>query len=108
MVIAKQLVQPFLSFDGILLGDFEDGHDVLLDRHAAKDRGFLRQIAKPPNGAAIHRQIGDVGPIKEYPAVIRLHQPHHRIETRSEEHTSELQSLMRISYAVSCLKKKNN
>src|SRR3546814_5815673 len=27
---------------------------------------------------------------------------------RSEEHTSELQSLMRISYAVFCLKKKNN
>src|SRR3546814_10786159 len=27
---------------------------------------------------------------------------------RSEEHTSELQSLMRISYAVLCLKKKNN
>src|SRR3546814_1684004 len=28
-------------------------------------------------------------------------------ESRSEEHTSELQSLMRISYAVFCLKKKN-
>src|SRR3546814_6074680 len=28
-------------------------------------------------------------------------------EIRSEEHTSELQSLMRISYAVFCLKKKN-
>src|SRR3546814_2629703 len=28
-------------------------------------------------------------------------------ERRSEEHTSELQSLMRISYAVFCLKKKN-
>src|SRR3546814_9392148 len=28
------------------------------------------------------------------------------IKTRSEEHTSELQSLMRISYAVFCLKKK--
>src|SRR3546814_7134603 len=27
---------------------------------------------------------------------------------RSEEHTSELQSLMRISYAVFCLKKNNN
>src|SRR3546814_6957171 len=27
---------------------------------------------------------------------------------RSEEHTSELQSLVRISYAVFCLKKKNN
>src|SRR3546814_7135521 len=29
------------------------------------------------------------------------------VATRSEEHTSELQSLMRISYAVFCLKKKN-
>src|SRR3546814_2727430 len=29
-----------------------------------------------------------------------------RAEPRSEEHTSELQSLMRISYAVFCLKKK--
>src|SRR3546814_7607331 len=30
-----------------------------------------------------------------------------RLLVRSEEHTSELQSLMRISYAVFCLKKKN-
>src|SRR3546814_1600821 len=30
-----------------------------------------------------------------------------RCDGRSEEHTSELQSLMRISYAVFCLKKKN-
>src|SRR3546814_9056967 len=30
------------------------------------------------------------------------------LRSRSEEHTSELQSLMRISYAVFCLKKKNN
>src|SRR3546814_8945076 len=29
------------------------------------------------------------------------------MSSRSEEHTSELQSLMRISYAVFCLKKKN-
>src|SRR3546814_4706694 len=29
-------------------------------------------------------------------------------DARSEEHTSELQSLMHISYAVFCLKKKNN
>src|SRR3546814_6021072 len=35
---------------------------------------------------------------------------HHRriAEKRSEEHTSELQSLMRISYAVFCLKKKTD
>src|SRR3546814_15943659 len=33
---------------------------------------------------------------------------HVRRQRRSEEHTSELQSLMRISYAVFCLKKKKN
>src|SRR3546814_1784116 len=31
-----------------------------------------------------------------------------RVQERSEEHTSELQSLMRISYAVFCLKKKKH
>src|SRR3546814_6854245 len=38
-----------------------------------------------------------------------IDQPQTRIwaSERSEEHTSELQSLMRISYAVFCLKKKN-
>src|SRR3546814_4575225 len=36
------------------------------------------------------------------------HKPSAVIGTRSEEHTSELQSLMRSSYAVFCLKKKNN
>src|SRR3546814_4970923 len=34
--------------------------------------------------------------------------PHAVGALRSEEHTSELQSLMRISYAVFCLKKKKN
>src|SRR3546814_5540783 len=46
----------------------------------------------------------------------RAHTVEHRIANRlliarhqrSEEHTSELQSLMRISYAVFCLKKKKN
>src|SRR3546814_2601072 len=33
---------------------------------------------------------------------------HYNLCPRSEEHTSELQSLMRISYAVFCLKKKNS
>src|SRR3546814_8172401 len=37
-----------------------------------------------------------------------VYQPMFDTPGRSEEHTSELQSLMRISYAVFCLKKKNN
>src|SRR3546814_7878376 len=35
-------------------------------------------------------------------------QQHQHVAVRSEEHTSELQSLMRISYADFCLKKKTN
>src|SRR3546814_4345242 len=42
-------------------------------------------------------------------APLRLDQPQPAaVQPRSEEHTSELQSLMRISYAVFCLKQKNN
>src|SRR3546814_2031318 len=40
--------------------------------------------------------------------VARHHPCERKLPRRSEEHTSELQSLMRISYAVFCLKKKIN
>src|SRR3546814_4270676 len=40
------------------------------------------------------------------PLCCRVRQSHFFAVLRSEEHTSELQSLMRISYAVFCLKKK--
>src|SRR3546814_9756423 len=40
--------------------------------------------------------------------VMRICSPGSTRAGRSEEHTSELQSLMRISYAVFCLKKKKN
>src|SRR3546814_4343364 len=51
------------------------------------------------------------GPMAAFPADATGSRPHRaRLRpiqpTRSEEHTSELQSLMRISYAVFCLKKK--
>src|SRR3546814_1819571 len=55
--------------------------------------------------------LGRLIPLRARRNDIELHQPggfHDRGEhvvARSEEHTSELQSLMRISYAVFCLKK---
>src|SRR3546814_4697844 len=48
---------------------------------------------------ACHEQVGIHVGIDVAPRAARA--------ARSEEHTSELQSLMRISYAVFCLKKKN-
>src|SRR3546814_4617713 len=49
-------------------------------------------------------QRNEVGRVRERGADRRG--PSFARESRSEEHTSELQSLMRISYAVFCLKKK--
>src|SRR3546814_1059035 len=46
--------------------------------------------------------VTDVAAEDDFDRALRAH---HR-DFRSEEHTSELQSLMRISYAVFCLKKK--
>src|SRR3546814_2406749 len=79
----------------------------VLDRHRRRARGVAalgaRAVAQPaPCDAAAGHAGG---------------QPRRRlrrgpgaglVRARSEEHTSELQSLMRISYAVFCLKKKRN
>src|SRR3546814_5205556 len=62
-----------------------------------------------PRSIDVPRKIAGTGPL-----LIRLpglpgvlwHIPPNSGNNRSEEHTSELQSLMRISYAVFCLKKK--
>src|SRR3546814_3153369 len=45
---------------------------------------------------------------RDHPALRQRHWFEGRPTIRSEEHTSELQSLMRISYAVFCLKKKKH
>src|SRR3546814_4592760 len=65
-------------------------------------------------GGAFHgperrRSISDpVWAMLSSPASVRLVRRAYRFRCRrSEEHTSELQSLLRISYAVFCLKKKN-
>src|SRR3546814_1172257 len=76
-----------------------------------------RYLPRPgqPLGARAHRGRGDAGGLRPRP------RPGARLlqstacrpgvggggAQRSEEHTSELQSIMRISYAVFCLKKKN-
>src|SRR3546814_8474789 len=60
-------------------------------------RHRLPHRARPVHRRARHRCGHDPGAGR---------QPERQLLDRSEEHTSELQSLMRISYAVFCLKKK--
>src|SRR3546814_6612995 len=66
-------------------------------RDVAGQRIRLLVHGVPVRASGLHEAQGAWG---------RAH-PRHQLQ-RSEEHTSELQSLMRISYAVFCLKKKTN
>src|SRR3546814_3090873 len=68
------------------------------------ERSVLR-MPRTEDGPAISRLVGDCPPLDVNSAYCNLLQCTHFAD-RSEEHTSELQSLMRISYAVFCLKKK--
>src|SRR3546814_4521321 len=98
--------------------------DTTLFRSHALARQFLAEALGQPDDARLGRRIGrsvgiaffagDRGDVDDPAITAREHQRHHRaaaieqaVQVRSEEHTSELQSLMRISYAVFCLKTKN-
>src|SRR3546814_1362189 len=77
---------------------------VPADRHIMTGRGVIahRFGQSPLHFEPIVRSLHQFGH-----AVLREEFTRHAEFRRSEEHTSELQSLMRISYAVFCLKKKN-
>src|SRR3546814_1929636 len=57
---------------------------------------------------SVYSMDGDIAPIHAICDLADKYNALTYLDERSEEHTSELQSLMRISYAVFCLKKKNN
>src|SRR3546814_610199 len=87
----------------IRLGDAETGHDIPLDI----------MLPAPAQGAVGIETLAENASIRHLLAVIDDSDTSDCVRSerafllgRSEEHTSELQSLMRISYAVFCLKKK--
>src|SRR3546814_5765708 len=100
--------------------------DALEEAVVRKSRPFLvicvgmQLMADSGQEHGVHKGLGWIGGdvVRLQPADKGLKIPHmgwNRVEPatahsliRSEEHTSELQSLMRISYAVFCLNKKNN
>src|SRR3546814_5337444 len=69
---------------------------------------FSEGAAGGPQEAVAPARPGHLGDSRPAPA-LHAFEAHGLggLRPRSEEHTSELQSLMRISYAVFCLKKKN-
>src|SRR3546814_4794936 len=71
-------------------------HDLLPAHEHPRGRRLVVHGDDADRGAGRHRPVG----------ILVGHVSSERKHDRSEEHTSELQSLMRISYAVFCLKKK--
>src|SRR3546814_9348107 len=76
---------------------FKEGRQQLglFDRHGADEHRLAALVRLADRLGDRAELVGDI--LVEFILVV----------DRSEEHTSELQSLMRISYAVFCLKKKN-
>src|SRR3546814_2907576 len=74
---------------GEILDSIRDGGEAQVRRYAAELDRWQGEIVVSPDAIA--------AAAAKVPA---------RLKERSEEHTSELKSIMRISYAVFCLKKK--
>src|SRR3546814_10196240 len=73
-----------------------DGKDYLLEKAFEADFAIVKAWKGDTAGNLIYRMTA-----RNFNPIMAM------AGKRSEEHTSELQSLMRISYAVFCLKKKN-
>src|SRR3546814_1419302 len=86
-----------LALVGAGLADRFDVQAVELETRAVALHARQSRVDHVMDARHRQRGLGDVG---------RQHDAPLRTRVRSEEHTSELQSLMRISYAVFCLKKK--
>src|SRR3546814_6707788 len=95
---------------------FVDEPDGLIDRYAlvarhadiGKRQKLENAILDPPDGAQLIARPGTLDVGDDLVIARTFKRPSVRTEIRSEEHTSELQSLMRISYAVFCLQKKKH
>src|SRR3546814_4765177 len=91
---------------------------IAIEKDAARRRRFDRRgVGEEQMPPAEHRtrrieraaMLLQIGPLDEIAAILLVDRHEHADDVaRSEEHTSELQSLMRILYAVFCLKKKTH
>src|SRR3546814_5530984 len=87
--------------------EFEAVESDIEARHDVRRIGDARQKGNAGRHRGFAEAVGQAGRDDEFGAGIQRIAEHSRVQhRRSEEHTSELQSLMRISYAVFCLKKK--
>src|SRR3546814_9828143 len=92
--IAARAVRRAAEQGGVVVGaDAEEHPGAAADQAGRRDRGILQRLPRHFQQQTLLRIDAD-GLARRDPE-----------EQRSEEHTSELQSLMRITYAIFCLNK---
>src|SRR3546814_8614348 len=97
--LLKEPIMADTNYDLIVLGSGPGGYVAAI---RAAQLGLKTAIVERENLGGICLNWGCI-PTK---ALLRSAEIYHYMQHKSEEHTSELQSLMRISYAVFCLQKK--
>src|SRR3546814_5763174 len=98
---AEQAIDEALRFRAHRVGAGDRG---TIEIAAPVGLGGHRALLDQPRDQRLHRRLRPA--VGGTDALRQLRRGLRRLLPRSEEHTSELQSLMRISYALFCLKKK--
>src|SRR3546814_4667199 len=94
------------------------GGELVVNARSGRAAVKVRARSLVDDEGVVHRRVGLQRPLEKTNMLAEDYDQSHwrpvdaeafgKVWSRSEEHTSELQSLMRISYAVFCLKKKNS
>src|SRR5438874_743545 len=58
----------------------QDGQDVFLDRHLPEDGWLLSQIADSGPRSLVHRSVGELDSIQQYPAFVGENQSRNKVE----------------------------
>ena len=80
--LVEQRIELLLALRLVGLDHLEHGADIGLDRQAAKDRRFLRQVADAEPRPPVHRHRRDVVAVELDRALVGLHQPGDHVEDR--------------------------
>src|SRR3546814_5847282 len=113
-VLGREAPMPLKNFSATVMVNLVGSFNVAkaaaaqMQHNETGEDGERGAIVNTASVAAYEGQIGQAAYSASKGGVVGMTLPMARELARSEEHTSELQSLMRISYAVFCLKKKTN